>query len=50
MIVLGLAAHLLETMPYVDFAPRKGSDRLLDALGIRRKAPLGGPPSDFQSL
>lgn len=50
MIVLGLAAHLLETMPYVDFAPKKGSDQLLEALGIRRRGPTSGPPSDFQSL
>jgi hypothetical protein len=37
MIILGLAAHLCETMPlYTPPAP-KGSDRLLESLGLKRR-------------
>jgi len=51
MIVLGLAAHLLETMPYMDFAAeRKGSDVLREQLGLRPRPRGDANPVDFQSL
>jgi hypothetical protein len=48
MIVLGLAAHLLETMPVWTFEPKKGSEKLVEALGLRlRQHPEVDP---FSSL
>lgn len=43
MIVLGLAAHLLETMPYRKPNPEKGSVRLARELGVRFFPPLEDP-------
>ena len=51
MIVLGLAAHLLETMPYMDFAvPQRGSDKLREALGLRPRRPPESNHTDYQPL
>jgi hypothetical protein len=47
MIVLGLAAHLLETMPVWEFAPASGSARLAKELGIKLRKRDNNEPDPF---
>jgi hypothetical protein len=39
MIVLGLACHLLETLPFYRRKPEKGSEKLVRELGMRLRGP-----------
>lgn len=49
MIILGLAAHLCETLPLYTPPAQKGSERLVNDLGLRmRRPPAQMDPFDFR--